>query len=422
MAFSAKIIFLISILFLFSHPAIAAKRGGYLKSSQELTISKSYPFSEKRPYHLRPSESLHVKDIYKKFLSKLTSNLHLKTKNLHVVGLKKSSFFNTKPTQFSTPVLFGDRLYVGVDAGYFYAIDVSKGKKIWKQKVDGSVQSKAAVDEKRVYFGTSRAKAYALNLEDGTVAWEQKLDAEILSAPSIDSGKVHFLTSTGRLFALNPDNGMDVWHGDPLGRKFGFTVYKGPTPLNFDGKMIIGTSSGLLAAYNNSGSLVWSRQVGDKLADLYDVCASPVVWKNRLLASSNDGYVSSIDPRSGEVVWNTDANGSTGLLTAFGKLYTSGKDVIAALNPEDGSKIWEQDFDIKGGLSVPAAGDDFLVVVSTIGKLYLMDPENGDIVHSKPIMNGAYSDPVVVGNKIYLLANTGRLFIFEVRKKKHKTV
>lgn len=332
-----------------------------------------------------------------------------------VAKLKKSSFLNKRPYQFASPIVEGDRLYVGVDAGFFYAVDIAKGKKIWEFKSDGPIHSKATFSGDTVYVGDSKAYVYAINAENGQERWRSLLDAEVLTTPLVSGSKLYAADMSGRLYALDLSTGTEVWHTDPNDRHIGFSVRRSASPVASGGIIYLGTASGALIAFHESnGTVAWVRQLGNRSSQVYDVDSTPVVANGMVFAASADGETFGLDAASGRVVWSADAGGVNDILYSDGKLYVSGGGVLSALDPATGNIFWEQNLNTPE-ISSPAAGENFIAVVSAIDKLYLIDRQNGDIAYERYVKKGSLSDPVVVGSNLYVLSNSGSLYSFKVR-------
>jgi outer membrane protein assembly factor BamB len=383
---------------------------------------------------LAPAVGASARDTYrpkKHFLSWESANAHDKlrpwrkmarperdfwVKRRKVVRLKKPSLFNRRPVQFSTPVVDGDVLFVGNNASMFYAVDMNQMIKLWSVHTEGGIESPAAVDDANVFLGDIKGYAYSLDKRDGAVKWKVWLEGEMLGAPLVVADRVYFVTLDGRLFAMSKSTGAEIWHTDTMERQVGFTVRRQSSPIYYGGAIIYGTSQGTLVSYGEDASLNWVRMLGDPQSQVMDVDSRPIVIDGRLYATSVDKELFCLDPADGTIIWAIGAGGANDLLYHDGMLYTSGRGVVYAVDPASGTIIWEQNLETPG-ISSPAGGKGFIAVVSTKDKLYLIDEKNGDIVFERYVRKGSYGDPIVVGEEVYLLANSSRLFSFIVREK-----
>ena len=333
-----------------------------------------------------------------------------------VVKLKKSSFWNRRPYQFSTPLVYGERIYLGVDAGLFYAIDINPPSKLWSFRAEGPIQGQASATSDAVYFGDSKGFVYALERANGRLLWKLKLDAEIMAKPLVAGNRLYVNTMSGRLFALDRQRGMEIWHTDASERSFGFSVRRCADPVLKNGIIYVGTSAGTLFAYRASdGQIVWARQLGDRRSTVYDLDSTPLFAHNCLYVTSADQRLFCLGPTDGRVVWSIDVGGENDLLFHKDRLYVSDGGSLYAVDLATGQLLWQQDLETPG-LSAPAAGQNYIAIVSTVDKLYLIDDDTGDILHERYIRKGSFGDPVVVGDQLFVLSNSSRMFSFRVRE------
>ena len=244
-----------------------------------------------------------------------------------------------------------------------------------------------------------------------------QLDTSIIAKPLIDNDRLYIVTMSGRLYALDRHSGVEFWHTNSHERNFGFSVRRSAMPIIKDGLIYVGTSSGTLIAYHkNSGGVAWVRQIGDRREQVYDIDGKPVFIGDRLYVTSADGRLTCLDSNTGRVLWHVGAGGANDPLYYNGKLYVTGGGTLSCVDPDGGYVLWQQDLD-EPGLSSPAAGDNYIAVASTKDRLFLVDSETGDIAFTRYIRKGSFGDPVVVGDMLYILSNSGRLFTFKVTER-----
>ncbi len=337
-----------------------------------------------------------------------------------VVKLKPSTVWNRRPFQFSTPLVDGRNLYVGVDAGFFYCIDTQVGAKRWTAKTEGGVQAKAALADGSIYVGDVKAIVYALDASTGQERWRTRVDTEMLATPLVHGDRLYIYTMSGRLYALDRASGIEIWHTQSHERNIGFSVRHAATPFLLNGSIYVGTSSGMLIAFDEAdGSIRWVRQLGGRQSVVADVDSTPILVNGLVTVTTVDGELFSVEPQSGAIVWSIGVGGPNNLLSHEGRLYVSSSGVVSALDPVTGGLLWQQDLEVPG-TSAAAGGDRFIALVDTEKKLYLIDSDNGDILFERFVRKGSFGDPVVVGDQLYILSNSGRLFSFTVKEKPMK--
>jgi len=340
-----------------------------------------------------------------------------KVKQERVSKLKKSSFWNKRPFQFSTPLVEEGKLFVGCDAGYFYAYSAPEGKKLWRIKTEGPVQSKAAYADGTVYFGDGKGIFYALDAESGEQKWTATLDTEILAEPLVLGSTIYIPTMSGRMYALDAFTGAEFWHTPPDEKEFGFSIRRSSSPVAGLGLIFQGTATGEMRALRQSdGSKVWETRLGSPQNRVYDVDSKPLLHEGQLFAASADGLLYSLNPSTGSVNWVSDAGGANDVIYNNGRLYSSGGPNLYCIDPATGLIFWSQDFE-KPYMSSPSAGDGFVAIVSTIDKIFIIESTTGDIAYERYVRKGSLGDPIVVDDKfVYVLSNSGRLFAFEVER------
>lgn len=375
-------------------------------------------FARQKPKtHFLSWESLRRPEEYRRMMRTTPSPRRFKVTRERVAFLKKTSFWNRRPYQFASPVVDGGKIFVGVDAGRFYSIDARMEEVLWEFKPEGPVHGKAAVSDGAVYFGDTKAFVYALDSETGQEKWRARLDTEILAAPLVAGDRVFVTDMSGRLYALDKNSGVEAWHTNPNDKNIGFSVRRSAAPVQTGGGLILsGSPSGLVVAYRASdGQIAWVRQLGDRQSRIYDVDSAPLVVGDKAYVASADGGTFCLESGTGRVVWSQGAGGANDIILHDGKIYASGGGVLSALDPETGDIFWQQDLETPE-VSSPVAGEHHIGVVSTLDKFYVIDTETGDIGYDRYVGKGAFGDPVISGDFLYILSNKGKLYSFKIRE------
>ena len=136
----------------------------------------------------------------------------------------------------SAPLLMGERLYRGCDAGKLHAFDSNTGRIVWEHSVTGAAPQKGiwsspAIHDGRLYFGAYNGNAYCLAAEDGREIWVRSYGEWIGASPLVVAKHrlVYFGIeyarpwAQGSIAALDCDTGEKIWeyptkklqHGSP---------------------------------------------------------------------------------------------------------------------------------------------------------------------------------------------------------------
>ena len=348
------------------------------------------------------------------------SDRRLSVKGTGSTKLKKTTFWNKKPFQFSTPLVSESMIFIGSDSGVFYGIDANKIKKHWKYEAEGSIQSKAQADGGVVYFGDDKGYAYALSATDGKEIWKSFLEWPIVAEPLLSGDRIFFVTERGSLIALSKADGREIFRTPPIEKAVGFSIKGGSAPVWSGGLILFGTSTGMLLAVRENGNLAWVKQLANRQELVYDLDSKPLIEAGRIFVATADRNVYCLDPNGGNVIWSTsEAGGSNDLTLNAGKLYATGGGVLSSINADDGSIIWQQDFETPE-ISSPAVSQNIAAVISTHDKFYLVDAETGDILFERYIKKGSFADPVFMGDRLYMISNSGVVISYWVHEKASK--
>lgn len=197
----------------------------------------------------------------------------------------------------SSPLLVGNRLYVGDWSGQVYCFAAETGRLLWSFQADGKVKGGIAYAAGRVYFGTYGSYVYALSAVTGREIWRA-------------SAQPGFVNSG--------------------------TFYSTPA-IAYD-RVYIGSTDGKMYSYGaTTGRLRWSQSTGGY------VYSSPAVWHERVYAGSYSGSFFCFDAATGQVLWRYKANGAiSGSPTILaGRVYFSTlKGETYALNALSGRAVW----------------------------------------------------------------------------------
>ena len=111
----------------------------------------------------------------------------------------------------SSPIIDSEyTIYLGCDDGKVYAVDRTGSFK-WEQTTGGAVKSSAALVEEgtetdRLYIGSDDGYLYALSLADGTIIWRYNAQAEIKAPTLYQGGRIYTGTVGGQIIAISdPD-------------------------------------------------------------------------------------------------------------------------------------------------------------------------------------------------------------------------
>ena len=159
----------------------------------------------------------------------------------------------------STPAVVGGRLYSGADDGNIYCIDAVTGEQIWKKYVNGTyhgeleypfagqwmVRSSPIIVGNRLYVGALDGKVYCLDTANGNIVWTFQTGNAIGGSAAYYNGVIYIASVDMFLYALNANNGTAIWQTQVSTsiQSYTGTLHGTPVVLSDQGKIIILNSS-----------------------------------------------------------------------------------------------------------------------------------------------------------------------------------
>lgn len=331
--------------------------------------------------------------------------------------VKKGRLFKYKRKEFSSPRIYNDLILVGSDSGYFYAMKKKNGRKVWRFRTAGPVNSAPAfadVEEGgRVFFGNDEGTLYALNVRDGKQVWRSELGSEILTAPVVKGGRLYVATIEGTVAAVRIEDGHLLWKAEHRLSGFRMTI-RGNSPPVLDAnsdRLFVGFADGTLQCLSSStGKVLWEKDFKKGGRGFDDIDGAPLVDGDRLYIASFDGGLFALAKNSGAVVWNQPVGSGVPMLVHREALFVSGSDGrLYAFNKKDGSKLWDNHVG-DGALTAPVLYKDLIAVGLSDETMNFVDMEDGHVIARRFARKGVFSDPILDENRIYYLSNGGRLY------------
>ena len=80
--------------------------------------------------------------------------------------------------------------------------DTKTGKENWKTTLRSKVDSSPVIVGDRVYIGSNDGRLYGLHLADGKIVWEKQLNGGIIGSPAVAFGRLVVATDRGVVYCL----------------------------------------------------------------------------------------------------------------------------------------------------------------------------------------------------------------------------
>lgn len=332
------------------------------------------------------------------------------SKTIWVVKLKNERPFKKLRAQYAVPTVVDNIIYIGASSHYVYAIDRTRGKKLWRTEVKGPVAGGIAYQDGKLYFGDGKGFVYAMDAAKGKELWHYETGSDIMCMPVVSGDVVYFTTMAGNVLAMDRATGAKRFQTPRRSSTGEFTIRGSSSPVQWKNLMIAGFSDGSLAAFDmTTGATVWDKRLANLSQPIQDVDTTPLVIGDTVIAGSVDGNLYAVRADTGTTQWLVNIGTPNDILYQNGTLYVVGHGTLYALNPTTGGTLWKKDLKTQEASS-PAILHDLVFAISTTEKGYWLNATDGQNVSSRFMGKGSFSKPVVVGDTLYILTNKGNFY------------
>ncbi|MBP9811947.1 PQQ-binding-like beta-propeller repeat protein [Candidatus Gracilibacteria bacterium] len=293
-------------------------------------------------------------------------------------SVQNASFHLVAPRP--APYFDGTYLYTGMDDGYFYALEPSTLKAIWKYETGpGSkgkrILSTATGNGKYVFFGSYDGNLTALEASTGKLIWKNE-DADWIGSSPCFISETHSIC-IGMEYAGRVDQG-------------GYTLFDADT-----------------------GKVLWSM-ISPKYTH-----ASPVFSKKyqSIFGGSNDGLFYRLDIHTGKILWMVSVGSEIKARPTLSGdeeyiIFGAFNGGLYVLETATGKEIFR--FDTKFSLSTIASLDGDRVYFSSPDKhIYALDFKKKVLLWSFATGGRIFASPVVKNDMVYCGSNDGDLYVFD---------
>lgn len=236
-----------------------------------------------------------------------------------------------------SPAIVGGRVYTGCSDGYVYCIDADAGTEIWRKAVgpnlpqnltvghDATLASSPMVVGNRLYVGSVDSKLYCLDTANGNIVWsfetvpgkKERITTPLKSTPTIVGGYVYTVGSYPGA----------VW--SPFGAPTqNWTLYK-------------------LDAAN--GDLLMSKNTtygGSSAPTTYSIFSSPLVVGDRLFIADQNRYWYCFNTTTFQQIWRYTQTQTTLILNSAvyfnGRLIFTDGFFTTCVDAATGTLVWRE--------------------------------------------------------------------------------
>ncbi|MFI7496142.1 PQQ-binding-like beta-propeller repeat protein [Kocuria sp. M4R2S49] len=336
----------------------------------------------------------------------------------------------------ATPVVVGDRLYVGTHgSGTLHAFDLATGEQVWEAEAPNWIHSEMLVSEGTVYVGygdrgqergdglrgDGPGGVLALDAGTGEQKWAYPVDAHVMPTPVLHDGRIHAATGDRHLHVI------DAATGEGLERVDVGAVMSMSAPAAAEGMLYAGAFDGgpkVIGYDMDAREMTWTTALPEVRSGLDDV--PPAVSENVVVTTSHrdivpaerlEHWAHGLSADTGEVLWEVHLgdgpfvpnNKSGAPAVADGVVYVGSPTTqrLHALDLETGEERWSHD---SGPIKAPpVVVDGHVVYTTTQGEIGAVETGTGALTGARQLSDEplAPAGPIVVDGVLLVPGQEG---------------
>lgn len=325
------------------------------------------------------------------------------------------------------PVIVEGRLYAASHGGEVIAFAADTGKRVWSVKTKLALSAGPEVAAGLVVLGSSDGDLIALDASNGSQRWRRSIASEILAQPLVVNDIVVIRTVDGHVEGLSIADGATKWAVDEQVPRL--TLRGTAPPVLAGDRIIAGFDNGkVLAIDPRNGEVMWDTIVNaprgrTELERLADIDSPPRIAGDDVFVVGFQGRIAMLARDSGQIWWARDASSYRGFTMDEQNLYLTNSDsVVIAMRRSDGAVLWEMDTLRRRGLTAPAIDGDALVVGDFEGYMHWLDKATGTLVARQKADGDRITNAAITGeNGVYVQTDSGKLLAFRSAAREIKT-
>jgi outer membrane protein assembly factor BamB len=220
---------------------------------------------------------------------------------------RQASFSGTKdvavPLRFDAPFLCHQGLLLaGASSGILLALDVETGAEKWRIEIDGILLgSPNSIDAEHIVLLDQGAGAlHCIETKTGKIKWTTEGVERCDGSPGVGDGRVAFGSCLSALHVYDSSDGKHLRNivvGDDAQVAGGVAIA--------GNQAFFGSRDGRLVNVNlEKGTIVWTSE-----ESVDQTFSTPALSKDRVVYTSDDGFVYAVDRTIGRTVWKYDTSG-----------------------------------------------------------------------------------------------------------------
>ena len=305
--------------------------------------------------------------------------------------------------------------------------DLVYDTRAWKFYAGSPVRSTPLIDGNTIYFGTTRGDFFAIDKKTSQIKWQINTGHPVNSSAAIRSEKLFFTDNSQTLFSLNKITGEKLWDfrmGGKIDYPWRFDYYSS-SPVLYDDKLIVGSDDGYLYNFSQpDGKLIW------KFKSKGLVRSTAAVWNDLAFFGDTEGLFYAVDLKTGKEKWVFRVKGEAMKLEDFGfdrkailaapvihqnKIIFGARDGFLYCLDADGKQLWVADHQVSWVISTVAVKGSFVVTGTSDGRfVQAVNLNSGKELWKFRPNTLFWSSPLIVNDKVYAGGFDGVLYCLDL--------
>lgn len=301
------------------------------------------------------------------------------------------------------------------------ALDLERGKRIWRKKLDATLTGCLGSFADRLYVTDEDGIVYSINSDSGEILWRSDLGIGSTSAPTANENIVLVQTVNEKLFALDANDGSQLWSYSAFAPPL--TLFGSFNPVLLSNFALTGFADGSVVVLDprNGNVISFSQLVlpqgTSDLENLVDIDGGALFHNNIMYVSSYGGATIALSLQTGTEIWRRNLGSSLPMIIFDNSLYLVDNDSrLHALNLEDGKTIWKNEDFLHRDLTSPVLIDEYLMVGDIKGYIHVINTQNGVASARKRVSaTGVNNFMLATTQGILVLEQTGFVSLLSIR-------
>jgi len=232
----------------------------------------------------------------------------------------------------TSPLLVGNRLYVGDWNGRVWALDARSGRTVWRSRQLGPIKGALAFSSGHLYVGSYDGHLYSFGAQKGRLLWKAKAQgrlyghARFYSTPAVAYSRVYIGGTDGKVYSYGATSGKLRWSHSTGGYVYG-------SPAVWNQEVLVGSYSKKFFAFSAAtGAELWHYKANGPISGSAVVIGNVVYFAT--LGKKTNGRTYALNARTGKFLWSYPDGKYTPAVAEKGRLYLVGYARIYGMVPQ----------------------------------------------------------------------------------------